>query len=347
MTLALHVVGLPHVQTDGTFVACAYAQKVIKFCNMMYDRGHRVYLYSGDRNVARCTEHIQCFTEDERAAALGETHYTDAPYDGNLPHWKAFNDNVAINVSMRFQRGDFLCLITGDPHKALVAAIPDIIPVEFGVGYAGTITKMRVWESYAWMHTCYGSKYKKPHDIDGSQFDTVIPNYFDVSEFPFCERPKDYYLFIGRLIERKGYRMAEAVCARLNAKLVLAGPGRFVGRGQHIGVIDHVTRGKVMSEARAVFVPTQYIEPFGAVAVEAMLCGTPVICSDWGAFTETVQHGITGFRCAGFHEYLGATTAVERLDRAAIREYAVKNYSLEAAAVKYERYFARLQRLLT
>ena len=36
-------------------------------------------------------------------------------------------------------------------------------------------------------------------------------------------------------------------------------------------------------------------EPFGLVAIESMATGTPVIARRAGAFTETIEHGVTGF----------------------------------------------------
>ena len=81
---------------------------------------------------------------------------------------------------------------------------------------------------------------------------------------------------------------------------------------------------------------------FGSVAVEAQLCGTPVICTPMGAFTETVEHGITGFRCHTLGEFMAATEAVKKLDRAAIRKRAIEKYSTQAIAPQYEAYFRRI-----
>ena len=49
------------------------------------------------------------------------------------------------------------------------------------------------------MHHIYG----KNNWNNGFAFDAVIPNYFDVQDFPFKEEKEDYVLYIGRLIGRK------------------------------------------------------------------------------------------------------------------------------------------------
>jgi glycosyltransferase involved in cell wall biosynthesis len=75
------------------------------------------------------------------------------------------------------------------------------------------------------------------------------------------------------------------------------------------------------------------------------MCGTPVISTDWGAFTETVIQGFNGYRCRYLGEFIRAAEKVKQLDRASIREHAAKNYSLDAIAPRYTAYFRRLETL--
>jgi glycosyltransferase involved in cell wall biosynthesis len=97
-----------------------------------------------------------------------------------------------------------------------------------------------------------------------------------------------------------------------------------------------------MSRAHAVLVPTLYLEPFGGVAVEAQMCGTPVITTDFGAFPETVEQGVTGFRCHYLGEFLDAVARCGDLDRGRIRDRAIQRYSLTVVAQQYQAYFERL-----
>ena len=344
--MRFHVTALPHTQTSTAYTACAYTAKVLFFCRMMMDRGHEVFLYSGADNEAPCTEHIPCVSEDDRAAHVGDSHFTSASFDYSLPFWTNANAKMAAEIRKRMQPKDFLCIIGGYAQKPIADALPEMMAVEFGVGYGGTFSKYRVFESYAWMHICYGAATMgKPHDADGHWWDAVIPGYLDPAMFPFSAEKDDYYLFIGRLVDRKGYRIASDVCFDLGKKLVVAGQGTPPVGCEYVGVVGPEERGRLMSRAKAVFVPTQYVEPFGNVNVEAQACGTPVITTDWGAFTETVQDGVTGFRCRTFGEFKRAAEQVHTLDPHKIREWAVSRYSLDVIGEKYEDYFMRLMHL--
>lgn len=340
--MRFHVVSLPHTNTTENFTACAYTEKVRKFCIMMKNLGHTVYLYAGEFNEAPCDEHIQCISEEERLTAVGNNHYSAASFDWNMPHWRSFNRNVINGISERIEQKDFICLIAGHASKPIADAFPNHLSVEFGIGYGGWFAKYKVFESYAWMHSCYGSKVSNPHDLDGNFYDTVIPSYIDVNDFPLQEKPDDYYLYIGRLIDRKGYQIAVEVCRLLGKRLIIAGQGIPPSYGEYVGVVGTEERAKLMGGAIATFTPTIYVEPFGTVAIEAMACGSPVISTDWGAFTETVIDGITGIRCHTLQEFVDAAEDVKELDRAVISRYAKDRYGLDTVGLMYEKYFNRL-----
>ena len=344
--MRFHVTALPHTCTTADYISCAYTAKVINFCRMMKDRGHTVFLYGGEQNEAPCDEHIVCVSEADRAAHVGDKHFTSASFDYSLPFWVNANNRVVEEIKKRAGQKDFVCIIGGYAQKQIADALPNMISVEFGVGYGGSFSKYRVFESYAWMHLCYGAaRGGDPHGVDGQWWDTVIPGYLDPAQFPYSEEKDDYYLFIGRLIDRKGYRIAADVCFDLGKRLLVAGQGEPPLGCEYVGVVGPEERGRLMSRAKAVFVPTIYVEPFGNVNIEAQACGTPVITTDWGAFTETVEHGITGYRCRTFGEFKRAAQDVEKLNTAAIRSRAVSLYSLDVIGKKYETYFQRLLHL--
>lgn len=341
--MRFHVAALPHTHTTTEFLSCAYTAKVINFCRMMKDRGHTVFLYGGEKNEAPCDEHIVCVSEEARLNHLNGGSFVAASFDYTLPFWQRANAKVVEEIQKRAEQQDFICVIGGYAQKQIADALPHMITVEFGVGYGGTFSKYRVFESYAWMHTCYGAATMgKPHDADGSWWDTVIPGYLDPAMFPFRDKKDDYFMFIGRLIDRKGFRIASDVAFDLDTRLVVCGEGTPPVGCDYRGVVGPEERGRLLAGAKAVFVPTIYVEPFGNVNIEAQACGTPVITTDWGAFTETVIDGVTGFRCRTFGEFKRAAMNAQDLNPHVIREHAVQNYSLPVIGRKYENYFQRL-----
>ena len=111
-----------------------------------------------------------------------------------------------------------------------------------------------------------------------------------------------------------------------------------------VGFADLEKRKKLIAGAKAVFVPTIYIEPFGYIIIEAAMSGTPVITTDWGAFPEIVQHGKTGFRCRSLAQFILAAQNIDLIKPADCREWAME-FTLEKAAPLYDEYFKRMQNL--
>jgi len=340
--MRFHVLALPHTQVTKEYAGCAFTEKVRRFCMMMNKLGHEVYLYAGEQNEAPVTELITCITEAERAEAVGDQHFTSTSWDNTLPHWQIFNANIIEGLKQRLQPQDFICAIGGSSQKPIADAFPNHMTVEFGVGYGGVFSQYRVFESYAWMHSIYAA-YQNPTTVDGKFFDVVIPGYLEPDMFPLGNGDGDYYLFIGRVIDRKGFRIAQEVCERLGKRLIIAGPGENPGGyGDYIGSVNPKERAELMGKAIATLAPTLYIEPFGNVVIESQACGTPTITTDWGAFTENNPNGVTGYRCRTLSEFLQAAEDVKKLDRKAIREHSVNRYSLDTIGLEYEAYFQRL-----
>lgn len=343
-----HVVSLPHTQTTVEYTHCAYTQKVRKFCNMMSDLGHDVYLYASEENEARVKELVTVIDKKHQREFFGDNDHTkqffNITWGPEDDHWRYMNERTIEEIGRRISEKDFICLIGGDCQRQVAEAFPRHMSVEFGIGYNGTFSQYRVFESYSHMHFVHGLQ----HNDGGNFYDTVIPNYYDADEFPYSDETDDYFLFIGRLIDRKGWRIAQQVCEQLGKRLILAGQGDFDDYGEYVGVVGVEKRGRLMSRAKAVFVPTTYLEPFGGVHAEALLCGTPVITTNFGVFTETVQNGVNGYRCNVYRDFIEAARAVDSFtkeQRQAIRASAQARFTTDVVARQYEDYFTRLNDL--
>lgn len=350
----LHVVSLPHVQTSDVYCGDAYASNVTKFCRMMSARGHKVVLYGGEHNDAPVAENVVIVTDEEQRRWYGEYNPADLPtidWDPTIEPWRVMNARAAASIRQRAAATDIICLIGGWSQHRIADDFPNHLVVEFAVGYQGVLDGHRCWPSYAWQHWVHGRR----DEGDGQFFDEVIPHFFDPAEFPAGSGDGDF-LFLGRMVARKGVQVAVDATNRAGVPLVMAGAGCLLQADgvftsgevtvegdhlSHVGPVGIAERARLMGAAPALFVPTLYFEPFGMVAVEAMLTGTPVISTDWGAFPEIVEDGVTGFRCRTVAEFAQATVDVKALDRGLIRERA-QRFTFDQIAPRYERWFDRL-----
>lgn len=344
--MRFHLLGLANVPTRSEFVTDGFSIFIIKLAKMLKAMKHTVIFYGGEGSQVECDEFVQCVSSADHLRVYGDYDWQHDFYKGSGGDeiHQIFNANAIREINQRKELHDFLLCEGGDFHRP-IADGTDLMAVEPGVGYIGVFSKYRVFQSYAWMHYIYGLR----KEWDGSWQDAVIPNFFEPSEFPFQPIKEDYFLFVGRHTPRKGIEVAVQVTREIGAKLIVTGQGRWdFSNEPHVesrGVVSDAERNDLMGRARAVIMPTYYIEPFGNVAIEAMLCGTPVLTTDWGAFPETIRDGVTGFRCRTFQEFIDAAGKSREIDPAQCRQWAADNFSTESAMPKYQRYFNQLDAL--
>ena len=172
------------------------------------------------------------------------------------------------------------------------------------------------------------SNYMKNHvqGLFGLPFDkiNVIPNGINLTNFNGIERDYDFrrqyamdnekiILYVGRLVYEKGVQHLISAMPKIlenyhDAKLIIAGKGGMLdelkGQAEAMGLSNKVYFTGYLNSKQvqkmykcadvAVF-PSTY-EPFGIVALEAMLAGVPTVVSDIGGLNEIVDHGINGMK---------------------------------------------------
>jgi glycosyltransferase involved in cell wall biosynthesis len=122
--------------------------------------------------------------------------------------------------------------------------------------------------------------------------------------------PGSHLLYLGRLTEEKGVRLLMAAWDRIAADgglgvpLVIAGAGPLessvaewaAGRAdvRYVGLQDKAASRSLVARSVAVVVPSQWLETFGLVVVEAMAAGVPAVVAGHSSLAELVQDGVTG-----------------------------------------------------
>ena len=108
---------------------------------------------------------------------------------------------------------------------------------------------------------------------------------------------------------------------------------RLLGVAAELGIRDLVTfvgrkpadRLPLYYSAADAFVSTPWYEPYGLTPLEAMACGTPVICSAVGGITFTVADGETGFLVPPRHPEALADRIQALMDNRDVRARMARN----------------------
>jgi glycosyltransferase involved in cell wall biosynthesis len=194
----------------------------------------------------------------------------------------------------------------------------------------------------------------------------VVPNGVDLNKFRLMERQeakrqlgldddKRYLLYVGRLVAVKGLDLlldafAQLVQNQRDVELVLVGDGaeryalaqrattlgirdkvHFVGAQPHERIVLWMNAGDVLC------LPSRK-EGFGAVLIESLACGTPVVATSVGGIPEIVTDGQVG-RLVHSRDPREMAACIEEVletpwDRQQLRDYVAERFSFEVVTRK-------------
>lgn len=344
----LHLIGIFHTISASSYSHCAFTGKVLRFPKMLQLYKYPVVEYSNGVSESTADEKVSILSAEELHAMTGpravEKFHGDLATVGTPWHTE-FDRRLLIELKKRVQPRDIICHPFGHAHSSVVSEFKGNIHVETGIGYPTTMpSTIKIFESYAWRHYHCGKDNRQ-----GSHYEYVIPNYFDLDDWEPNDTPGDYLAFLGRIDACKGLDTIYEIAKYADKKILLCGQGEHTKWAhpniEYIGPISGKQRSVFLRNALCSLMPTNFIEPFGGSGVEGLLCGTPLIATDYGAFTETVQPGINGFRCKTLQEWLEALDVVGTLDRKKIAEHARAKYSLSACGALYDKAFQQIATL--
>jgi glycosyltransferase involved in cell wall biosynthesis len=176
----------------------------------------------------------------------------------------------------------------------------------------------------------------------------VIHNGVDVSRW--APGPgRGPAVWFGRIVPEKGAHLAIDAAVLARQPLRLAGPAsdrayfeaeirpRLAQPGiEYVGHRTQAELVRLVGDASVALVTPCWEEPYGLVVAEALACGTPVCAFARGALPELIDDDCGLLVAPGDVEALAAAIPeASRLSRAAAREHAVRDCSLERMVDQY------------
>lgn len=173
----------------------------------------------------------------------------------------------------------------------------------------------------------------------------------------FQSRPGKYLAFLGRISPEKGVDQAIMIAQRAGVELRIAAKVDKVDQAyfdsvikpllklpgiDFVGEISHSQKDAFLGGAMALLAPVQWPEPFGLVMIEAMACGTPVICYPRGSVPEVVEDEISGLVVRNVQQATMAVEAVPALSRKGCRDYFERRFSVTRMCNDYLAVYNRL-----
>jgi glycosyltransferase involved in cell wall biosynthesis len=317
---------VPPVGYGGTELFC------YELAEQLHDRGHDVTLFTTGDSVSRCA----------RRALYAQ------------PQWPPTAADEVNHVSWAFseiERERFDVAHLNSPLGVPLSRFMSV-PVVYTIHHRREESFSRIFGAHPDLFYVAISRRQAEIEVPVVH-GAVIHHGVSARRYPPSVEDRGYLLHLGRYAPEKGTHLAIEAARAAGVPIVLAGRAHpqdaeyfrdqvaplLGGPGvDQVGEADHDAKVNLMRGARALLLPLQWEEPFGLVAIEAMLCGTPVIGFPRGSFPEIVDEGVTG-KLVPNDDVAAMARAVGELrgfDRAACARRARERFSTEVMTDRYE-----------
>jgi len=173
-----------------------------------------------------------------------------------------------------------------------------------------------------------------------------------------AKREREYLLWLGRICEEKGTHTALDLAHAAGMKLIVAGSvypflhhqkyfareiiprlKRAGSQAKYVERPSFAEKADLIRNAQALLITSDINETSSIVAMEAAVCGTPVVALDRGALPEVVAEAVTGFLVQDVAEMISTIPRAREIDSEKCRRYAEQHYSAERMAGAYEKLY--------
>lgn len=175
-----------------------------------------------------------------------------------------------------------------------------------------------------------------------------VLNGIDPAEYIYSESKDNYFLFMSAMDwwTEKGLDTALSLAKQVGFELVVAGTAtsyQIINRvsemcrsvnARYVGDVRGKEKAELLAGAKGFLFPTRVNEAFGLGMVEAMISGTPVICSDKGACPEIISADV-GIVCRQESDYATAINEVGKISSLACCEKAMSEFHYLGMAMNY------------
>jgi glycosyltransferase involved in cell wall biosynthesis len=171
-------------------------------------------------------------------------------------------------------------------------------------------------------------------------------NGVDPDEYIYSNVKENYLLFMGSMEwdEKKGLNTAILLSQRHGIPLFVLGGARSHEKikkvknlclqfkdVEYLGDIRGIEKAKLLAKAKCLIFPTELEESFGLSMVEALMSGTPVICSNKGACPEIITKDV-GFVCKNIDDYDQAIESINVIKPDTCRNIALNKFHYRVMA---------------